>query len=655
MKLANFFIASTTVNAAAVRRSADENDCLVKTADGKCLKSSMTLGDLPPALWALLAGGDNKDLLPLVALSQAGEGTNNGLLTTLALTGGDDLSDSILPLALASQANSDDNGLLTATVLSGDNNGLGNNGLATAALLSGGDLGANPLLTAAALGGDMKSNLPLIVASQGGLDNNLALPLLMSGGDMSGQLPLMMAASSNNPAAVGIALATADPAKVTPQMAAVLGGASPSVAMALGANKGAGLDEKTLGYVAANENNVNPLSFHLLNNRLTAAGNPNAAATSLLANKVNDPMATYALTKDPTYALLTAAASGQDTSSLLPYLFADNTGATGTINPASLALMAAGNGGVVNPAAVALMGGSSNPQLQVALAGMSGQVSPLTGAYIGQSDPTKVTDKLIASQIKDPAVGYHASGGDLTLTRLNRGPEFINNNLGLAVQSVEAAATSKKPFQTYFQTGNPISYLASKDTKPALAVSSAATGNPMFTYALTENPILAMMAGQQGNTLPEPIKVDPATGLIASKAPGSLGFALTGDSNYLMMDRFATEPELALSAAYNHPAPTQQDLWHTYLAQNPRTAYGLTGNPMLSQFAGTDDARNMAISQTMDPWTAYAVFKDPRMLFASSTVNPMQTLAAMNTKNNLAAYALTNNPIMLMGNDLFQT
>merc|ERR1712037_1019911 len=170
---------------------------------------------------------------------------------------------------------------------------------------------------------------------------------------------------------------------------------------------------------------------------------------------------------------------------------------------------------------------------------------------------------------------------------------------------------------------------------------AAATGDPMFTFAATKNPVLAMMAGQQGNILPkEPVKVAPATGIVAGNAAPSLGFALTGDSNYLMMDKLIDPKnmDLALANAYNHPTPSQQDLFYGSLSTDSK-----------------DTLNNLAISSSIgDPWTSYAILKDPKMLMAQHLGgNPLVNMAALNSDNKLMGYALTKNPNMLFYNDLF--
>merc|ERR1712127_642707 len=165
-----------------------------------------------------------------------------------------------------------------------------------------------------------------------------------------------------------------------------------------------------------------------------------------------------------------------------------------------------------------------------------------------------------------------------------------------------------KPFMGLFNTGTPTGYFASQQDKPSLAWGAAATGDPMLTYALTKNPILAMMAGQQGNILPkEPVKVAPATGIIAGNASPSLGFALTGDSNFLMMDKLIdpANMDLALANAYNHPTPSQQDLFYGSLASDPKVAYALTGNPIIANMASRARAgRTAALRHARRPRVA---------------------------------------------------
>merc|ERR1711953_596924 len=298
------------------------------------------------------------------------------------------------------------------------------------------------------------------------------------------------------------------------------------------------------------------------------------------------------------------------------------------------------------------------------MGGQAGNISPMQAAYIANKPTADVTDALIAANIKDPATSYHASGGDVNAIRLREGPKYITSNPGLADAAVTQAAADKKPFMALFNTGSPAGFLAAKDKNPSLAWGATATGNPMLTFAMTENPLLAMMAGQQGNILPkEPVKVDPATGLIASNAAPSLGFALTGDSNYLMMNKL-TDPNdpnslnLALANAYNHPAPSQQDLFYGSLANSPQTAYALTGNPIIANMASSaaskDTLSNLAVAkQINDPWTTYAITKDPKMLLANSMGgNQLVNMAALNSNNNLMGYALTQNPNMLLFNNL---
>jgi hypothetical protein len=128
-----------------------------------------------------------------------------------------------------------------------------------------------------------------------------------------------------------------------------------------------------------------------------------------------------------------------------------------------------------------------------------------------------------------------------------------------------------------------------------------------------------------------------------------------------MMDKL-TNPvnmDLALANAYNHPAPSQQDRFYGSLATDPKVAYALTGNPIIANMAASADSRdtlnNLAISnQIGDPWTSYAIMKDPKMLMAQHLGgNPLVNMAAMNSDNKLMGYALTKNPNMLFYSDLF--
>ena len=119
--------------------------------------------------------------------------------------------------------------------------------------------------------------------------------------------------------------------------------------------------------------------------------------------------------------------------------------------------------------------------------------------------------------------------------------------------------------------------------------------------------------------------------------------------------------DLALANAYNHPTPSQQDLFYGSLASDPKVAYALTGNPIIANMAGNADAKetlsNLAISdQIGDMWTSYAIMKDPKMLMAQHLGgNPLGNMAAMNSDNKLMGYALTKNPSMIFYNDLFSS
>jgi hypothetical protein len=711
MKLAKFFIA-TSANAAVTRRETSENDC-IQTANG-CMSRSTTLGELDPTILALLMGNSGDSALPLLALTGAlGDsgsalpllaatgGLGDDALPILAATGGlsgpnaaatialagDDNMKAALPVALMSQ--SAQNGgditasLVTASLLGGDNmeanlntaaiasqQGTPDNGLATAALLSsdfgtganlaplafmGNGMNTDALLTAQALGGASGDNLNLGMFLAAQQNNN---PLLTASALSGNKIDpaLFFASQSNNPSAAGIALATST--STTPEMAAIVGGASPAKVMAATGK----ISNENLELVALNEAGGNPFNYHLMKSQPGVG-----SAEALLANKVNDPLATFALTKSPILSMMTAASNGQNMNSLLPAMLFNKNGNTGNgISDASLALMA-GTSGKVNPAALLLAANADNSEagkiMQIAIQGQAGNINPMQAAYISQKPAAEVTDALIAAGIKDPATSFHASGGnDVTGIRLREGPEYITSNPGLADMAVNAAATDNKPFMGLFNTGTPTGYFASQQNNPSLAWGAAATGDPMLTYAMTKNPILSMMAGQQGNILPkEPVRVAPATGIIAGNASPSLGFALTGDSSYLMMDKL-TNPanmDLALANAYNHPAPSQQDLFYGSLATDPKVAYALTGNPIIANMAASADSRdtlnNLAISnQIGDPWTSYAIMKDPKMLMAQHLGgNPLVNMAAMNSDNKLMGYALTKNPNMLFYSDLF--
>jgi len=714
MKLAKFFIA-TSANAAVTRRETSENDC-IQTANG-CMSRSTTLGELDPTILALLAGNSGDSALPLLAMSgalgdngsalpllAAAGGLGDDALPLLAVTGGlsgpnaaatialagDDNMKAALPVALMSQ-NAQKGGditqsLVTASLLGADDmeanlntaaiaaqQGTPDNGLATAALLStdlgtgsnlaplalmGNGLNTDALLTATALGGISgdNNNLALLMATQGNNPNPLMTAAALSGNKIDPAL--FIASQSNNPSAAGIALATST--STTPEMAAIVGGASPAKVMAATGK----ISNENLELVALNEVGGSPFNYHLMKSQPGVG-----SAEALLANKVNDPLATFALTKSPVLSMMTAASNGQNVNTLLPAMLLNKNGNTGNgISDASLALMA-GTSGKVNPAALLLAANADNSEagkiMQIAIQGQAGNINPMQAAYISQKPAAEVTDALIAAGIKDPATSFHASGGnDVTAIRLREGPQYIASNPGLADMAVNAAATDNKPFMGLFNTGTPTGYFASQQDKPSLAWGAAATGDPMLTYALTKNPILSMMAGQQGNILPkEPVKVAPATGIIAGNASPSLGFALTGDSNFLMMDKLIdpANMDLALANAYNHPTPSQQDLFYGSLASDPKVAYALTGNPIIANMAGNADAKetlsNLAISdQIGDMWTSYAIMKDPKMLMAQHLGgNPLVNMAAMNSNNKLMGYALTKNPSMIFYNDLFSS
>jgi len=601
-----------------------------------------------------LAGDDNmKAALPVALMSQSAQngGSITESLVTASLLGAGDMEANLNTAAIAAQQGTPDNGLATAALLSSD---LGKGNLAPLAFMGNG-MNTDALLTAQALGGASGDNLNLGMFLAAQQNNN---PLLTASALSGNKIDpaLFFASQSNNPSAAGIALATST--STTPEMAAIVGGASPAKVMAATGK----ISNENLELVALNEAGGNPFNYHLMKSQPGVG-----SAEALLANKVNDPLATFALTKSPVLSMMTAASNGQNMNSLLPAMLFNKNGNTGNgISDASLALMA-GTSGKVNPAALLLAANADNSEagkiMQIAIQGQAGNINPMQAAYISQKPAAEVTDALIAAGIKDPATSFHASGGnDVTGIRLREGPEYITSNPGLADMAVNAAATDNKPFMGLFNTGTPTGYFASQQNNPSLAWGAAATGDPMLTYAMTKNPILSMMAGQQGNILPkEPVRVAPATGIIAGNASPSLGFALTGDSSYLMMDKL-TNPanmDLALANAYNHPAPSQQDLFYGSLATDPKVAYALTGNPIIANMAASADSRdtlnNLAISnQIGDPWTSYAIMKDPKMLMAQHLGgNPLVNMAAMNSDNKLMGYALTKNPNMLFYSDLF--
>jgi len=711
MKLAKFFIA-TSANAAVTRRETSENDC-IQTANG-CMSKSTTLGELSPAILALLVGNSGDSALPLLAATGALGNSDNSALPILAATGGlgddalpilaatgglsgpnaaatiafagNDAMKAALPAAIMSQSaqqNGDiTQGLVTATLLGADDMeanlntaaiaaqaGTPDNGLATAALLSsdnglgslaplafmGNGINTDALLTAQALGGIKgdNNNLGLLLATQGN-NNPVLTAAALSGNTIDPAL--FLASQSDDPRAAGIALATASDT-TSPEFAAIVGGASPAMVMAATGK----IAPQNLELVALNEAGANPFNYHLMKSQPGVG-----SAEALLANKVNDPLATFALTKSPVLSMMTAASNGQGVNSLLPALMLNKNGNTsGAISDASLALMA-GTSGKVNPAALLLAANADNSEagkiMQIAIQGQAGNINPMQAAYISQKPEGEVTDALIAAGIKDPATSFHASNSDVNAIRLREGPQYITSNPGLADMAVNNAATDNKPFMGLFNTGSPTGFFAAKEANPSLAWGAAATGDPMLTYALTKNPVLSMMAGQQGNILPkEPVKVDPATGIIAGQAVPSLGFALTGDSNYLMMNKLIDPKnmDLALANAYNHPTPSQQELFYGSLSSDPKVAYALTGNPIIANMASGAASRetlsNLAISnQINDPWTSYAILKDPKMLMASHLGgNPLVNMAAMNSDNKLLGYALTKDPNMLFYNQLF--
>jgi len=601
-----------------------------------------------------LAGDDAmKAALPAAIMSQTAQ--NNGDITeglvTATLLGADDMEANLNTAAIAAQAGTPDNGLATAALLS-SNTGLGN--LAPLAFMGNG-INTDALLTAQALGGTGdKNNLGLLLATQQN-SNPVLTAAALSGNKIDPAL--FFASQSDDPRAAGIALATASDS-TSPEFAAIVGGASPAKVLAATGK----IPTENLELVALNEAGANPFNYHLMKSQPGVG-----SAEALLANKVNDPLATFALTKSPVLSMMTAASNGQGVNSLLPALMLNKNGNTGSngISDASLALMA-GTSGNVNPAALLLAANADNSEagkiMQIAIQGQAGNINPMQAAYISQKPVTEVTDALIAAGIKDPATSFHASNSDVNAIRLREGPQYITSNPGLADMAVNNAAADGKPFMGLFNTGSPAGFLASKDPNPSLAWGAAATGDPLLTFAMTKNPVLSMMAGQQGNILPkEPVKVDPATGIIAGNAAPSLGFALTGDSNYLMMDKL-TNPnnmDLALANAYNHPTPTQQDLFYGSLSSDPKVAYALTGNPIIANMASGATSKetlsNLAISnQINDPWTSYAILKDPKMLMASQMGgNPLVNMAAMNSDNKLMGYALTKDPNMLFYNQLF--
>jgi hypothetical protein len=579
--------------------------------------------------------------------------------------------------------------------------------------------------------------LTMVAAQQGGDEINPAL--LLASKDPA--LALAATAAGNNDPAMTTYMLTKDPAltmmaaqqedgKINP--AVYLAAKDPALAMAAtgaandnpalatymitkdpmlammsqGPNKTPEPVDSPLSYIAAQSKDP-MVSLGLTNNpAVYMASQAKDPTLALAATQMNNPAATYMLTKDPVLTMMTqgqARTEPEPANSALSYIAAttkDPMSLALTGNPTvylasqakdpGLALAATQMG---SPAATYML--TKDPVLTM----MSQQASGETGFFPSEPAAADSTISYLAANSKDPMMTLGLTNNPAVLMA----SKSDNPTLALAASNLDnpaatymltkdpvltmmssqgkpqaslfpkepvpvnsplshIAVTNKdNPLMTLGLTNNPAVYLASQQKDPTLALAAANMNNPAATYMLTKDPLLTMMASQQKPAPVEPKPHNPMSTMMVNQMKNvtpALAYTVTGDPNMIMHGQW-TNKNLALANAMStgtDPETDPMDWIAAHAISDPTTAYALSGNPLVAHAVAAGKGKEVAgllAGQSMNPMMTYALTKDPKLMMLSQQANPLLSYTALQHSPALAAVA-TNNPMMFFLKDLFQ-
>merc|ERR1711953_64786 len=267
-------------------------------------------------------------------------------------------------------------------------------------------------------------------------------------------------------------------------------------------------------------------------------------------------------------------------------------------------------------------------------------------AYLAKDTPIDFK-KFYAAQSGDPAIAYAVSK-DATLAALTAGPENVSNDLGLTYLVSKQA----EPLHAYALTGgNPATLIAgdqTADSDKLLTLSAAATGNPTLAYGLTQNAQLAAITSDKFKAEQKPHST--AGAYLAVNNP-DLAYTLTGNSNYMIQNMFASNPGVALAAGQNAPQLTAPQLASSAFL-TPQQSYALYGNPLVYNVDSATQKQLGLASALGNPTTAYMI--DPNKstaglnnVISSQSSNPLAAAAAISTNNPVLQYGVTQHPYFL--------
>jgi hypothetical protein len=400
-----------------------------------------------------------------------------------------------------------------------------------------------------------------------------------------------------------------------------------------------------LSYLAAKKGDPN-LAFALTGDATAAYAStlPNPGKAALASAVSDQPIMTHLLTKDPVLTLNSIAETAPDTP--------------------GLAYMAAKTG---------------DPAMALAL------TQDPAVAYAAQTSKPGLA--ALGAQTQSPAIAYLATKDPVMMAMASDNQNLKNL----------AGVMSGKPLLAYaVSDGNIGNMIAAKHPKPLLAAATMNSGSPLMTYALTKDPTLTILSGENSGIAGDPVdfgnldlNLGSGSGLnldlnldmsgvqdAVGANPGLEYLAATSGSPLKAL-ALTGNPAVAIAAQHSNPL-----LAMTATQTNPATTYLLTKDPVLTMVTAAmggneepaeprphDPIATLVTSKVpslaASPGLATAVTGDPNMLLtgqwgnsqlalASSmangvpaSTNPMMDLvAAHKVTDPTMAYALTGNPLL---------
>jgi hypothetical protein len=304
-----------------------------------------------------------------------------------------------------------------------------------------------------------------------------------------------------------------------------------------------------ISYLAANSGNP-MMSLGLTNNPTVYLASQNKNPTlALAAANLNNPAATYMLTKDPVLTMMAQAGqqeSGEPVQQFLP------TEPVAANTPLSYIAANSGNSlmslGLTNNPTVYLASQNKNPTLALAAANMNNPAAtylltkdpvltmmsqqgqqpaapakpadPLT--TLALSKVNNLTPALAYGVTNDPNMIMHGQWDNKNLAlanAINTNSDPVSNN---PTMDLIAAHTLTDPTTSYALTGNPLiaHAVGAGKGKEVAGLMAGQAGNPIMTYALTKDPKLAYLSTQQNPLLSyTALQHSPAMAAVATNNP----------------------------------------------------------------------------------------------------------------------------------------